>query len=113
MKAAMKALATAGLVSVVATATFAETAMEFAFRHFNDSAHSASDIRHAPETQPQLVTVSQMGQSSLGTAVRILNQSADSQSDLVGTNGLTVVPSEPAYAAEIFEQLREESRGDE
>ncbi len=111
MKAAIKSIVPAALLSTVASIATAESAMEFAVRHFNESAHGASDMIVSPVTPSDIVTVSARGPSPLDTAVRVFNGSADSQSDLIGVNGFTRVDGEPTYGAEIFKRMREESRG--
>ena len=108
MKINLKAFVPALLLAGVATTASAETAMERAVHHFNENVHRDSDKRVAPVLPSRLVTVSERGRSPLDTAVRIFNQSAESQSDLIGVTEMTRVDGRPAYGAEIVQRLSEE-----
>ena len=113
MKVAIKAIASAALLSTIASISAADSAMELAVRHFNANADRASDMNTSPVRPSRLVTVSARGSSTLDTAVRIFNGSAGSQSDLIGVNGFTRVDGEPTRDGAIFARMREESRGED
>ncbi|MBF9060272.1 hypothetical protein HKCCSP123_13885 [Rhodobacterales bacterium HKCCSP123] len=85
---------------------------QVAYNHFNESADNAGDLRHYSGPTGLHVTASAMERSALGRAIEILNCCTDSATDRIGRNGVTVVNGTPARAAEIFEQMRLESRGD-
>lgn len=52
--------------------------------------------------------------TTLAEAISRFNSSEDSAGDRVGDTGtVTVFMSDPTYAAEIFERLRDETMGDE
>ena len=111
MNVAIKAIVSAALISTAASISSAETAMEHAVHHFNASVDRASDAIATPVTPATIVIASARGASSIDTAMRVFNASAESPSDLIGVNGFTRVDGEPRYGAAIFARLLEESRG--
>jgi len=85
----------------------------FAVRHFNQDIDSVLERRIVP-TEPQGVVVSTNNRSSLSVAFNMFNSVQDSVGDLRGMYGATVYRSGHSNAAaEIFADLRAESREDE
>jgi len=100
-------LAAAALAASVAVPAFAADSTQFAIQHFNQSADTSSDrISVGPNGPALCTTVASMGDDAIGVAVRNFNASIDSAADRVNSETVTVFSGEPAYAADIFEQLR-------
>jgi hypothetical protein len=100
------------LIAAVAAPVYAQSARSVAFDVFNESVDSVSDIRRLPSGD-DTVSVSTRGNSALATAFEVFNESAASVSDLRGLNGATVLSGTPAHGADIFADLRAESRESE
>ena len=115
MFAIIKILSVAGFAATLATATWADEALDFAYQHFNDSADRASDIRRVPDPETgEWVNGSTMGTSPVATALRHGNATADTPNDRRGAEGVTVfIGGHSARATEIFRALAEESRENE
>jgi hypothetical protein len=100
-------LAAAALAASVAGPAFAADSTQFAIQHFNQSADSASDRIAVGPNGPVLgTTVSSMGDNAIGAAIGHFNASIDSAAERVNADTVTVFSGGPAYAADIFEQLR-------
>lgn len=95
----------AALAASVAAPAFAQSASAiFATQHLNLSIDSPADRITLPAAA-SVATPIEEG-SSLERALQILNRSADGPSELIGTQGATIVSGTPAFAADIFERLR-------
>jgi hypothetical protein len=106
MKLSMTLVAAALAAAVAAPAIAADTT-DFAIQHFNQSADASSDRISVGPNGPVLgTTVSSMGDTAIGAAVTHFNASLDSAGDRVNKDTVTVFSGGPAYAADIFEQLR-------
>jgi hypothetical protein len=100
-------LAAAALATSFAAPVLAADSTLFAIDHFNQSADASSDRISVGPNGPVLgTTVSSMGDTAIGAAVGHFNASLDSQSDRINKDTVTVFSGGPAYAADIFEQLR-------
>jgi hypothetical protein len=110
----MKRFAIAATLAAVAAAPAVaqSTSTAFAIAHFNESADSASDIV-VYNGNENTTRVSTSGNSTLAETFNLLNRSADTPSELDGTNGAVVVSGEPTYGADIFDRLAAEAREDE
>lgn len=97
------ALATAVAAALSAPA-FAGNA-DFVIDHVNMSAEGSEVISVGPNGPVLGTTVSTMGDSALAQAIEHFNASKDA-SQRIDANTVTVFSGEPAYAADIFEQLR-------
>lgn len=110
----MKRLALAATLAATAFAApaFADGhSTQFAIMHFNMDQDSFGDRRMTPTA---LTTVELTPGSTLADVFSHLNMDADSAMDVAGEGaGVTIVASEPAFAAEIFRRLMEESRGED
>jgi hypothetical protein len=97
----------AALLAATAVPAAAADGVRDAIAHFNMSADSSADRIPVGPNGPILgTTVSTRTNGALFEAVRNHNASADSASDRIDLSNLTVFSGEPAYAADIFEQLR-------
>ncbi|WP_224816547.1 hypothetical protein [Hasllibacter sp. MH4015] len=106
------ALATALIASVAAPAFADGHTTAFAIMHFNMSEDSASDRRMVPVGELMMADLTM--DSTLSDVFRQLNMSVETMSDLRGETGfVTVIASDPAHGAEIFERLRLQSLEDE
>ncbi|QXT39901.1 hypothetical protein [Gymnodinialimonas ceratoperidinii] len=102
----------AALAAVAAAPAVAQsTSTAFAIAHFNESADNASDIVIFNGNE-NTTRVSTAGNSALAETFNILNRSADTPSELNGTNGAVVVSGEATYGSDIFDRLAAESRED-
>jgi hypothetical protein len=107
----MKTLLASALIATAAL-TGAASAQQVApgaagaIAHFNQDFDTRAEMRAVPAGDS--VTVSTRSGVN-GTAYEILNQSADTASELRGTEGATLVSGTPAFGAEIFERLAAES----
>lgn len=100
-------IAVSAIAATLAVPAFADTA--FAVRHFNQDIDSVLDRSVVPAAS-QAVVVSTNSRSALSEAYEVFNASVDSQGELRGLNGATVVQSQPTdAAADIFADLRAES----
>jgi hypothetical protein len=100
-------LAAAALAASVAAPVLAADSTDFAIQHFNQSAENASDRISVGPNGPNVgTTVASMGDNAIGVAVRTFNASIDSAAERVNAETVTVFSGEPAYAADIFAQLR-------
>lgn len=113
MPVSIMTIAIVAAISVTASTAGAESAQDFAYRHFNESAEGAGDRRIAPTAPAMRVTVSLRGRSALDVAVRRHNADASHASDRIRTTRLSVAPSVPTHGADIFAEMREESRENE
>ena len=107
-------LAAAALAASVAAPALAADSTQFAIDHLNQSADTAAERISVGPNGPVLgTTVSSMGDSAIGAAIGHFNASLDTVSERVNADTVTVFSGGPAYAADIFEQLREAGREDE
>jgi hypothetical protein len=107
-------LAAAALAASVAAPVLAADSTQFAIDHFNQSADTGSErIAVGPRGPVLGTTVSSMGDTAIGAAVSHFNASQDRVSDRVSADTVTVFSGGPAYAADIFEQLRLAAQEDE
>jgi len=106
-----KLIVITALAASLAAPAFADAA--FAVRHFNQDLDSVLERAIVPTT-PQGVVVSTNSRSDLSVAFAMFNAVQDSVGDLRGMNGATVYRSgHSGAAADIFADLRAESREDE
>ena len=97
----------AALLAATAVPAAAADGVREAIAHFNMSADSSADRIPVGPNGPVLgTTVSTRSDAALLQAVRNHNASADRASDRIDVNNLTLFSGQPAYAADIFEQLR-------
>ncbi|MEX3017418.1 hypothetical protein [Gymnodinialimonas hymeniacidonis] len=97
------ALATALAASIAAPA-FAQDSTQFAIMHFNMSLDNAQEMRMVPSGEIMMADLG-MG-STLGDVFSQLNLTAENMTELRGTGEtVTVIASDPAHAAAIFERL--------
>ncbi|QXT39054.1 hypothetical protein [Gymnodinialimonas ceratoperidinii] len=110
-----KCLQTMALVAGTASLAQADTALDFAVAHFNQSADRHSDIVTLPErtrTGSLQVQTSAMDGSPMGDVIRRLNETADTPGERRGVHGVTTFNGgHSARAAEIFRRLAEEDDG--
>ncbi len=98
------ALATA-LAASIAAPVFADGhTTQFAIMHFNMSLDNAQEMRMTPSGE---ITMADLGMgSTLGDVFTQLNLTAENMTELRGTGEtVTVIASDPAHAAAIFERL--------
>lgn len=111
----MKRLALAATLAATAFAApaFADGhTTQFAIMHFNMDADSRDDIVMSPQGDSVMADL-EMG-TTLSEVFQHLNMSADTMGDITGQSGtVTILMSDPTYAAEIFRRLMEESREDD
>lgn len=101
------ALAAALATTALAAPAFADGhAASFAIMHFNMDADNPGDLRMVPMGDGPMVVDLAPG-STLADVFQHLNMDADNAADLRGTNGVTILTSQPEHAAEIFRMLRE------
>ncbi len=107
-----KSLPVVAIILGITPTAHAETAMEFAFAHFNESAESHGDILTQSEgSQAATLWVhrSAMSASSMDASIRRLNETADTPSELIGINGVTILNgTHSPRAAEIFQRIADE-----
>ena len=107
-------LAAAALAATVAAPVLAADSTQFAIDLHNQSADNLSDLAGRGVNGPVFgTTVSSMGDNAIGDAIRNFNGSIDNVSDRVNADTVTVFSGGPAYAADIFEELRRASLEDE
>jgi hypothetical protein len=108
----MKMLTAAAIAAaLLAGPVFAQSSTDFAIMHFNMDADSAGDIRMSPSNAPMMVDLGE--DTTLAQVLAHFNMDANSAGDLRGQQGVTIIMSDPTYAAEIFARLRAESLMDE
>jgi hypothetical protein len=102
-----RTLITAAIVAATAMPALAADNTRAAIDHFNMSADSLSDRIAVGPNGPVLgTTVSTRSDDALYRTVRNYNASVDSVSERIDLDSVTVFSGEPAYGAEIFEELR-------
>lgn len=111
----MKRLALAATLAATAFAApaFADGhSTQFAIMHFNMDADNSSQLIMQPQGDTVMADL-QMG-TTLADVFAELNMSADNMGEIAGQNGtVTILMSDPTYAAEIFRRLAAESAGDD
>ncbi|MDG4646875.1 hypothetical protein P6F26_00330 [Roseibacterium sp. SDUM158017] len=102
-----RTIITAAILAATAMPALAADATQQAINHFNLSADSRSDLIAAGPNGPVLgTTVSTRGDEAIAVAVRNYNASVDRAAERIDLNSVTVFSGEPAYGAEIFDELR-------
>ncbi len=108
----MKSLAIAASVAAfLSVPAFAQSTTDFAIMHFNMDADNQGEIIMTPASEPMMADLSM--NTTLAEVLEHFNMDIESMSDLRGTNGVTIIMSDPGAAAEIFARLRAESAEDE
>ncbi|MCU4652380.1 hypothetical protein N8I71_06030 [Roseibacterium sp. SDUM158016] len=98
---------TAAIVAATAAPALAADNARFVIDQLNMSADSGSDLISVGPNGPVLgTTVSSRGDSAIAASVRQYNASIDSAGQRINGDTVTVFSGTPAYAADIFEQLR-------
>jgi len=102
----MKRLAiAAALAASFAAPAFADGHTgSFAVMHFNMSADNTSEIVMTPASDAP-VTMQLVPGSTLAEVFAELNMDADTAMDINGGAGVTIIMSDPAFAAAIFARL--------
>lgn len=102
------------VVASLAAPTFAQSASDLAIQNHNGSAASNSDlIAQGVNGLTMGVTASTRGNSALAQAIAVNNASADTASDRIDGRFVTTFSNTPGHAADIFDRLAAESRGEE
>ena len=101
------AFATTVAAASLATSALAVDSTQFAIDHFNQSADTSEERISVGPNGPVLgTTVSSIGSNGIGAAISHFNASIDSAGERLNSDTVTVFSGGPAYAADIFEQLR-------
>lgn len=102
-----RVLITAVLATATALPAVAADSTSRAIELLNRSADTQAErIAVGPNGPVMGTTASTRGNDALYEAVRIRNRSAETASDRIDPENLTVFSGEPAYGAQIFEELR-------
>lgn len=107
------ALAAAAAAMVAAPAIADESGRSFAIMHFNMDEDSADEMRMVPEGNPIIVDLGR--DTSLAEIFAQFNMQEDMFTSQrgQGANGVTIIMSDPGFAADVFEMIRAESLEDE
>jgi hypothetical protein len=102
-----RSIAIATLAAAIATGPAFADPLRTAVEHFNRDIDRQNERIVYDGPTGHTVTVSAMEGASVATALTHFNRSVDRPNDRIGRAGVTLVPSEPAYGADIFAEMRE------
>lgn len=107
----MKKLALmAAMTLALGAPAFAQSSTDIAIMHFNMDKDRTSDLRMS---SGEVVMVDSTDSEALAQALANFNLSEDSLTDMRGLDGVTVIMSDPKFAAEVFRRIMAESAENE
>lgn len=106
----MKSLALAtALAASLAIPAVAQDHASVAIMHFNMDEDTPGEMHMVPMG---MTTVQLSDNATLSEVFQHLNMD-ENPIETAGSNGVTIIMSDPAHAADVFRMLLEESRGDD